>query len=148
MKRLAVVLILLMSVGAFAQKHQGSKMGKGYKSDLTTEQLATLHTKKMTLALDLTDRQQKQVMEIHLEQAEVRKAKHEEIKAKKESGEWKKPTSDERFEMENARLDRQIAHHQKMKEILDEEQYQTWKKLTLLKRKNGKKKMQERGRRG
>lgn len=148
MKRLVVIMILLMSVGVFAQKHQGSKMGKGYKSDLTAEQLATLQTKKLTLALDLTSRQQKQVMEISLEQAEARKAKHEEIKAKKESGEWKKPSSDERFAMENARLDRQIAHHQRMKEVLDEEQYQTWKKLTLLKRKNGKKKMQERGRRG
>lgn len=148
MKRLVVIMILLMSVGVFAQRHQGSKMGKGYKSDLTAEQLATLHTKKLTLALDLTTRQQKQVMEISLEQAETRKAKHEEIKAKKESGEWKKPSADERFAMENARLDRQIAHHQRMKEVLDEEQYQTWKKLTLLKRKNGKKKMQERGRRG
>lgn len=148
MKRLAVLVVLLTTLGATAQKHHGSRMGKGVKVDMTAEQLATLQTKKMALALDLTNSQQKKVMEINLAQAEVRKAKREELKTKKEKGELKKPTSDERFAMENARLDRQIAHHQKMKEILTEEQYKTWKKLTLGKRIQGKKKMQEKGRRG
>ncbi|WP_422348977.1 hypothetical protein [Flagellimonas sp.] len=148
MKRLVVLVLLLTSVGAMAQRHQDSRMGKKIKADMTAEQLATLHTKKLILALDLTSRQEQQVMAINLEQAEFRKAKHEEFQTKKESGTFKKPTADERFAVENARLDRQIAHHQKMKEVLTEEQYKTWKKLALGKRMNGKKKMQEKGRRG
>ncbi|MEX0313103.1 MAG: hypothetical protein AB3N18_02925, partial [Allomuricauda sp.] len=105
-------------------------------------------TKKMALALDLTSAQQAKVMDINLEEAEYRKARYEEIKVKKESGEWKRPTSDERFEFENAQLDRQIAHQQRMKEILPKDHYQTWKKIKLKKGMNGKKKRQEKGRRG
>ena len=148
MKQLVVLVVLLTSVGAMAQRHQDSRMGKKVKAEMTAEQLATLQTKKLILALDLTNHQEKQVMAINLEQAAFRKTKREEFQAKKESGTRKEPTADQRFAMANARLDRQIAHHQKMKEILTEEQYKTWKKLTLGKRMNGKKKMQEKGRRG
>lgn len=148
MKRFAVLMALLVSLGAMAQKQGGPKMHKGPKMDITAEQMATLQTKKMTLALDLTDAQQQKVMKIHLDEAQFRKAKWDKIKAKKESDEWTKPTSEERFEMENARLDRQIAHQKKMKEVLNDEQYQTWKKMRKHKAMHGKKKMQERGRRG
>nr|WP_299170200.1 hypothetical protein [uncultured Allomuricauda sp.] len=146
MKQLVTLMVLLTTIGVVAQKH--TKGRKGQKMDMTVEQLATLETKKMTLVLDLTKAQQSKVMDINLEKAEYRKAKFAEIQAKKESGEWQKPTSDERFAFENARLDRQIAHQQKMKEVLNKEQYQTWKKLKLRKGMNGKKKMQEKGRRG
>ncbi|MGW9683995.1 hypothetical protein [Flagellimonas sp. 2504JD1-5] len=146
MKQLAIVLALMTSISIVAQKPTRGQ--KGAKMDFTVEQLATLKTKKMTLALDLTKAQQAKVMDINLEQAEYRKTKYAEIQTKRESGEWKKPTSDERFAFENARLDRQITHQQKMKEVLTKEQYQTWKKLKLKKGMNGKKKMQEKGRRG
>ncbi|SNY92220.1 hypothetical protein [Flagellimonas pacifica] len=148
MKQLAVMLVLLTTVGAVAQRHEGPRMGKGPKMNMTAEQMATLKTKKLTLALDLTKAQQTKVMDINLDLAEYRKAKFAKIQAKKESGEWKRPTSDERFAFENARLDHQIAHQQKMKEVLTKEQYQTWKKLRSRKGMNGKKKMQEKGRRG
>ncbi|MCL6267831.1 DUF4890 domain-containing protein [Flagellimonas myxillae] len=147
MKRLVMAMLLLTSIGVAAQGNVNRK-GRGFKADLTSEQMATLHTKKLTLALDLTEGQQERIMEINLAQAERLTAKREELKAKKEQGELKRPTADERFEIENARLDRQIAHHQEMKEILTDDQYQTWKKLKLRKRMNGKKKMQEKGRRG
>ncbi len=149
MKRLTVVLVMLMSIGMAAQRHDGPKMKKGPEMDLTAEEMATLQTKKMTLALDLTKAQQDKVYDINLENAQFRKEKWEEMKALKESGERKKPTSEERFEMENERLDRQIAVQEKMKKILDEEQYDTWKKMHKRKKSmNGKKKMEERGRRG
>lgn len=146
MKHLVTIVVLLTTIGVVAQKP--NKGRKGQKMDMTVEQLATLKTKKLTLVLDLTKAQQAKVMDISLEQAEYRKTKYAEIQAKRESGEWKRPTSDERFEFENSRLDRQIAHQQQMKEVLSKEQYQTWKKLKLKKGMNGKKKMQEKGRRG
>ncbi|MFD2099599.1 hypothetical protein [Flagellimonas iocasae] len=148
MKRLVVAMALLVSLGALAQEQQGHRMRKGPKMDMTAEQMATLQTKQMTLALDLTKAQQQKVMTINLDVAQQRKAKWEEMKAMRESGEWKRPTPEERFDMENARLDHQIAHQEKMKEVLNDEQYQTWKKLRFAKAHHGKKKMQESGRRG
>ena len=148
MKQLAVALAFMVSLGALAQQPPGPEMPKGPKMDMTAEQMATLQTKKMTLALDLTTAQQEKVMTLNLDEAEFRKAKWEEMEAIRESGEWKRPTPEERFEMENARLDHQIAHQEKMKKVLNDEQYQTWKKLRFAKAHHGKKKMQERGRRG
>ena len=148
MKQFVVLAMALSTFTMFAQHHPGPQHHRSLKADMSVEQLATLHTKKLTLALDLTEDQQKKVMEISLEEVELRKSKREAMKAKKESGEWKKPTSDERFEMENTFLDHQIAHQQKMKEVLTEDQYQTWKKLKLKRAMNGKKRMQKEGRRG
>ncbi|RIV70484.1 hypothetical protein [Flagellimonas aequoris] len=148
MKRLAVVLVLLATIGVAAQKNEGPRMPKGPKMDMTAEEMATLQTKHMTLALDLTKAQQDKVMKLNLEEAQLRKEKWAEMKALKESGEWKKPTSEEKFERENARLDQQIAFQAKMKEVLNDEQYQSWKDMRKHKAMHGKKKMQERGRRG
>jgi len=51
--------------------------------------------------------------------------------------------------MQNARLDRQIATQEKMKKVLDEKQYETWKTMQKSRKAmQGKKKMQKRGRRG
>ena len=93
MKRLVVMVVLLTSLGAVAQKNDGQKSRKGPKMDLTAEQMATLQTKRMTLALDLTKAQQEKIMKLQLDEAKSRKEKWEEIKEKKDSGEWQKPTS-------------------------------------------------------
>ncbi|MCR9229312.1 MAG: hypothetical protein NXH90_17965 [Flavobacteriaceae bacterium] len=148
MKQLAILLVMLTTVSMTAQRHDGQKMHKGPKMDMTAEQMATLQTKHMALALDLTKNQQDKVYEINLEKAQFRKEKWAEIKAARESGQWKKPTPEARFEMENARLDRQIAMQEKMRDVLDEKQYETWKKFSNRKKMHGKKKMRERGRRG
>ena len=50
-----------------AQRHDGPKMRKGPKMDMTAEQMATLQTKHMTLALDLTEDQLNQIYKINLE---------------------------------------------------------------------------------
>ena len=94
MKRLAVVLVLLATIGVAAQKNEGPRMPKGPKMDMTAEEMATLQTKHMTLVLDLTKAQQDKVMKLNLEEAQLRKEKWDEMKALKESGEWKKPTSE------------------------------------------------------
>lgn len=131
MKKLIVIAIAFISVQAFAQPNQGEqrKQRMHKKHDFTPEQAATLHAKKMTLHLDLNEKQQAQVKEILLENAQARKAKMEAFKAKKESGELKKPTTEERFEMANAKLDHQIAMKAKMKKILNEEQFAKWEKV-------------------
>ncbi|WP_298478216.1 hypothetical protein [uncultured Maribacter sp.] len=131
MKKIMITLLLLVGMTTIAQRPEG-KQGKGQRGamqDFTPEQIATLHTKKLTLALDLTTAQQSKIKALALENATERKAKMEERKTKREEGDTKKPTSEERFTMQNARLDHKIAQKKKMKNILSEEQYSKWEKM-------------------
>lgn len=134
MKKTLVLVMLLAGATVMAQEGRKNHHREAMK-DLTPEQIATLHTKKMTLALDLSDTQQKQVQVLSLENAKLRKAKMEERKARKESGDSKKPTSEERYELQLERLDNQIAHKAEIKAILSPEQYEKWEKLHFHKRK-------------
>lgn len=132
MNKLIVILALCLGTTGIAQE----KSGRRAMRDLTPEQMATLQTKKMVLALDLTEGQQNKMKAIFLENATVRKVKMEERKAAKEEGESKKPTSEERYAMADARLDAKIAQKGKIKEILSDEQYSKWEKMNHGKRKH------------
>ena len=69
MKQIAVVMVMLISIGITAQRHDGKSMRKGPNMDMSAEEMATLQTKRMTLALDLTEAQQDRIYDIHLENA-------------------------------------------------------------------------------
>ena len=84
----------------------------------TTEQRAELHTKKMTLALDLNDSQQKKVKQVFLDMAKNKPARSN----------MKEMTDQQKFEAKNAMLDRRIAMKRQLKEILTEEQLTKWEK--------------------
>ncbi len=138
MKKVIITVILLAGFTTMAQKgERGARDGRGGMQDLSSEQMATLQTKKMTLALDLTQKQQEQIKSLQLEKAKRRKAKMEEGEAQKEAGEAKKPTSEERFTKMNGRLDRQIAQKAEMKKILSDEQYKKWEQQQERKGKHG-----------
>ncbi|MBM1105914.1 hypothetical protein JQC67_07185 [Aurantibacter crassamenti] len=134
MKKVIVLMMLLVGVTTIAQGKKERSHSDGMKN-LTAEQVATLQTKKMTLALDLTKGQQTQIQALNLKNAKARKAKMDERKASKIEGERKKPTSEERFAMQNARLDAQIAQKSEMKSILSEDQMIKWEKMHHNKRK-------------
>ncbi|MGC6429690.1 MAG: hypothetical protein ACON5F_01460 [Jejuia sp.] len=126
MKKLVLVVMAFCAIQiASAQGQHKGKKGM----DLSPEDMATLQTKKMTLALDLTKAQQDDIYEINLENAKLRKAHMDERKAKRESGEAKKPSKDKRVAMMNKMLDHKIATKEKMKNILDEDQYARWEKM-------------------
>ncbi len=132
-----LIAIALFMIGTTVLAQEKSERGRrGHMHDMTPEQVATLQTKKMTLALDLSEAQQKQMQALNLENAKARKAKMEERKAAKEDGERKKPTSEERFSMQNKRLDARLAQKEKMKEILSDEQMEKWEKIQSAKRKH------------
>lgn len=135
MKKLVIVALLLSGMTALAQKEEMKGRQHSMK-DLNPEQIATLQTKKMTLALDLTEAQQTKLKSVFMANATERKAKMEARKAQKESG--KKLTSDEKYTMHNERLDHQIAQKKKMKELLNEEQYAKWEKMQHRKGKHSK----------
>lgn len=109
-----------------AQDHS-RKEGRKHMQDLNPEQMATLQSKRMTLALDLTEAQQSKIKEMFAKNAEARKASMEEHKARKENGTTL--TDDEKFALKNQRLDKQIAHKKEMKSILNDEQYAKWERM-------------------
>jgi len=126
MKKLVglTVVILLISFSINAQQKQ-ERNRKG--SDFTPEQNATLMTKKMTLALDLDENQQKEVFTLMKQNMAERAVKMAEFKKQKENG--TEITSEQRFEMQNSKLDKQIQHKAAMKTILSEDQFEQWGKI-------------------
>ncbi|SDM64748.1 DUF4890 domain-containing protein [Kriegella aquimaris] len=132
MKNVALVVLLLVGMTAMAQKGKGNH--RGAMKDLTPEQVATLQTKQMTLALDLSQAQQSKIQAVNLENAELRKTKMEERKAAKKEGDAKRPTSEERYAMKSEMLDHQIAQKAEMKKILSEDQFEKWTKMKHSKR--------------
>ena len=136
MKKIKATLLLALMTGAVTFAQRGSSPDRhqdSYHRDLTVEQLATLKTKKMTLALDLTEKQREQVFDFNVTEAEFHKEKMEERKAKKAEREHSRLTSVERYAMENKRLDHMIAKQEGLKKILSDEQFKQWKKMILQK---------------
>lgn len=114
MKKLLTILIALVTLTISAQEQKNHKRTH---QEFTPEQRAELQTKRMILQLDLTADQQKKVQQLFLENAQNRPAKSA------DKPEFSKNRS---YSDINAKMDRQIATKQKMKEILSEEQYAKW----------------------
>lgn len=129
MKKVLVTTVLLIGMMGYSQRGQHFDSEQRGMKDMSPEQIAILKTKKMTLALDLSTAQQKEIQTLNLENAKEREALMLERKVKKEQAEQSKPSTDERFEFQNERLDRMIAQKGKMKQILSEEQFQKWERI-------------------
>jgi hypothetical protein len=105
-----------------------------------------LAVKKLTLALDLSEKQQNKIKPLIQAQAAGKKAAMQKMKEFKKSE--TKPTSDEVYAMQSKRLDNKIAFKKSMKNILNAEQFEKFEKIAKrrmqkekkLKGKNGKKK--------
>ena len=150
MKKLLLIAIALITVNATAQELKRERQNKGEHErvqqfkDFSPEEVATLQTKKMTLHLDLTDAQQKQIQAILLEQAKARKSKMEARKKMHEEG-GEKPSKEDRFNRANEQLDSRIALKSKMKNILSTEQFEKWERGNAMK---GKQRTKTRNRQG
>lgn len=142
MKKVLAVLVLALGLTATTQAQKGKK---GDFEKLTVEQKTALAVKKMTLKLDLTPSQANKITPLLAEKIAERKAMHEKRKALKKSD--KKPTANERYAMQSARLDKQIAFKNDMKRILTEKQYEKFEKMAtrkMHKMKKGKKRKHKR----
>jgi len=123
MKKLAsIIFIAVFTINSFAQRPEK----KQQRPNFTVDQLAQSQTKKMTLHLDLTERQQQQILAINKRKATDHKQKMEARKAVKQGGE--KPTSDEIFNKKSEQLDSMIAHKAELKKVLTKEQFEIWEK--------------------
>ncbi len=146
MKKLILIALALVTIQVSAQNkkqefRKGDRMERGQRmSDFTPEEMAQLQTKKMTLDLDLTEAQQKQVEKLNLENAKERKAKMEARQAKMKDGKGEKPSKEERLIIMNERLDKQMEMKKKLKNILNEEQLKKWEKYHVQKKRGPHKK--------
>lgn len=131
MKNIVYALAIIFTLNVAAQegtdRHGRKEKAQKFMKDLSPEQMAELKTKKLTLALDLSENQQQRVLALNTVVAKERKQKMEARKAKMEKKE--KLTSDEKYAMLNERLDAKIAYKKKMKQILSEDQYKRWEKM-------------------
>jgi len=125
MKKLMMIAIALVTLNATSQNKE---KGKEFLKDLSVEEIATLRTKKMTLHLDLTESQQTEVNAVLLEEAKHSKQQRAKFEEKNKDKTTEKPSKEERLEMMNARLDRQIELKKQMKDILNADQYEKWSK--------------------
>ncbi len=131
MKNVIMIALALFTLQLSAQKkeHKHNHATQHNKRNISPEDMATLQTKKMTLALDLTTGQQTKVKALMLENAKKRKDMMVARKSNKENNENKKLTQKQRLQIANTRLDNKIATKAKMKAILDKDQYSKYEKL-------------------
>mgnify|MGYP006957111526 FL=1 len=125
MKNVIATAILLFGLITFAQEGQinasnGRPARMGQKQNFTPEQRAELQVKRMTLHLDLNQKQQVEVKKLVLEQAKKRETIQTEMRAKRESG--IKPSDEERSANQSQMLDEKIAMKTAFKKILTPEQ--------------------------
>jgi hypothetical protein len=142
MKKLASILVFVLAV-TFSTQAQKKRDHK--KPEFTVEQQADLSVKKMTLALDLSNKQQNQIKPLILAKMAERKAFM--IKRKEAKKADKKPTSDEMYAIKSKMLDNQIAMKNSMKEILNKDQFDKFEKMHKKRMMKGKK-MMKKGRKG
>ncbi len=138
MKKLVSIfsLVIAFTLTAEAQKKKIDKTPK-----FTIEQNTELAVKQMTLALDLSEKQQSQIRPLFKNQAKKKEAamnKRTEMRKNRS-----KPSTDEIYKMKIAFLDNQIAMKNNMKKILNKEQFEKYEKMTANKKKKEKQKMEK-----
>lgn len=138
MRNLVNILVLVF---AFSLTTTAQKKRKDKRPKLSIEQHTNLAIKKMTLALDLTEKQQIQIKPLLQAQAEKRKAAKEKREEMRKNN--TKPTADEMYKMQADRLDDQIAMKGKMKEILNKEQFEKFEKMARSRKMKAKQKMKK-----
>ncbi len=120
MKNVLIIFMALVSFGISAQNDSNSKRmaHKQMKENFTPEQRADLHTKKMTLALNLNEAQQAKVKALFLKEA---KNRPERTERKAEI-----MTAEQKYTRKSEILDRRIAFKKEMATILTPEQMAKW----------------------
>jgi periplasmic protein CpxP/Spy len=123
MKKLMIIALAFITTIGFSQdRERNQEMRQKMQQErqnLTPEQRAELNTKRLTIELDLTEAQQKEMLNLQLEMAKERAVKKQEMKNKSEEVGY--------YEKANKRMDNRKAHQDKMKAILSGSQYNTWK---------------------
>ncbi len=121
MKKLILVFLLSTSLVAIGQNE---KRKMKFDEEFTPEQQAILKTKKMALALDLNESQQNEVLKLTKKWSQEKAS----TKAAYKSLNKEEMSADQKFEMMNKALDTKLAHQVEIKNILNKDQYELWRK--------------------
>lgn len=140
MRKIASILVLVF---AFTFTAQAQKKRKDKRPNFSVEQRTELAVKKMTLDLDLSEKQQNEIKPLLMAQAAERKAAMEKRKALRD--EDKKPSADELFAMKSQQLEAKIEFKNKMKDILKAEQFEKFEKMAKNRKQKGKKMLKRKG---
>lgn len=120
-----IILLALLIVGTTIVAQERNRKAQGMKMEqFTAEQKSQLMLKKMTLLLDLSDAQQKDMSVLISNDIAQKEANLAEMKAMREKR--VRPSKDDRFTMQIKMLDKKIAAKKNMKKILDAKQYEKW----------------------
>lgn len=132
MKKVMIIFMVLGSLAITAQNKtiEKKKLNKELRENFTPEQRAELLSKKMTLDLDLTDLQQKEIKQLFLD---LEKDKPTYSKIKKET------TSEDKYKFKKTQMDRRITLKRELQKILSAEQFEKWEKRLSEKRAHQKK---------
>lgn len=101
----------------------GISQAQNTKRDRSPEQVASIQSKKMTLALDLDATQQARVEQLLLVNAKERQTHKMNKKDRVQLNDLEKLTRMETM------LDKRIAVKREMKSILNADQYKSWEKM-------------------
>jgi periplasmic protein CpxP/Spy len=113
-------MLMLVTTGVFSQQRDLARKERA-QVQMSSEERAVLASKRMALALDLTEAQRLEIEKLHLERVKEREA----MIAERQK--IRKDMAARRYARLNKNLDKRMEQQEKMKEILTEEQYKKWK---------------------
>jgi len=126
MKKLLVIVLALTTFVTYSQDSREQKrkeIRRNITREANPEKQAEIQTKRLALALDLDKNQQEQTLELlNSHFASINKSNE----GKKDR---KTLTEEERHELKVSRLNAQIALKEKMKEILNDDQYKKYSQM-------------------
>lgn len=132
MKKILIMAVLSIGMIGFAQNGK-----RNLKHQLTSEEQVDLHLKRMTLDLELSNKQQQDIRPFLLKQAQQREAQKVSFSKMKDSDE--KPSKEDFLKKEHSRLDNEIVMQKKMREILTDLQYEKWNQMKTTRKEKNKK---------
>ncbi|BAO55667.1 hypothetical protein [Nonlabens marinus] len=144
MKNILLPLVFMFAIISVQAQKRGTDRQNDRRdiaANIAPEQLASMQAQKMTLALDLTDKQQKEIEAVLATSIAERKAN----KMTKE--EFKALPTDQKMAMKQKSMDQKIATKRAFKKIMNEEQYSQFEKMAA-RQKNYRGKRMQRAKRG
>jgi len=137
MKNLILPILMILAV-ATTQAQKRSDRAENRKElgmKMEPQEIASIQAKKMTLQLDLSDKQEAQVEKLLTANA----AKRKELMASR--ADRKEMSKEEKLAMAEQRMDEKIATKRAMKDILNAEQYEKFEKMAQ--KRDGKRNMRK-----
>ncbi len=125
MKNWILTGLLLFGLSATAQRMHRNGHGREQMQELSADERATLQSKQMTLALDLSAAQEQQLQKLLVKRnADRRMMREAHLKDTTAMADPHK-----RYERMSERLDHDIAFRRELRKVLGEASYAQWKAL-------------------